>query len=53
MKQNYDELSGDLHSELPNGYLLSINRAISGIRRFRGGMTEGTLSRELIIQKII
>ena len=37
MKQNY--------SELPNGYLESINRGIQAVRSFRGGMSRGILSR--------
>ena len=38
MKQNY--------SELPNGYLESIDRGIRAVRHFRGGLTEGNLSRD-------
>ena len=37
MKQNYDEL--------PNGYLKSIDLGINVVRRFRGGLTQGSLSR--------
>ena len=36
MKQKY--------SELPNGYLESIDRGIRAVRHFRGGLTEGNLS---------
>ena len=38
MKQKY--------SELPNGYLESIDRGIRAVRHFRGGLTEGNLSRD-------
>ena len=44
MKQNYDEL--------PNGYLTSINKGINAVRRFRGGLTAGNLSREEAIHKL-
>ena len=44
MKQNY--------SELPNGYLESINKGISAVRNFRGGMTEGNLSRDKAIARL-
>ena len=44
MKQNY--------SELPNGYLESINKGINAVRNFRGGMTEGRLSRDEAIARL-
>ena len=44
MKQNY--------SELPNGYLESINKGINAVRHFRGGMTEGKLSRDEAIARL-
>ena len=44
MKQNYDEL--------PNGYLETINKGIKAVRRFRGGMTAGNLSREKAIARL-
>ena len=44
MKQNY--------SELPNGYLESINKGINAVRNFRGGMTEGNLSRDEAIARL-
>ncbi len=44
MKQNY--------SELPNGYLESINRGIQAVRTFRGGMSRGKLSREEAIVRL-
>ena len=44
MKQNY--------SELPNGYLESINRGIRAVQSFRGGMSRGNLSREEAIAKL-
>ena len=44
MKQNY--------SELPNGYLESINKGINAVRIFRGGMTEGNLSRDKAIARL-
>ena len=44
MKQNY--------SELPNGYLESINRGILAVQSFRGGMSRGKLSREEAIAKL-
>ena len=44
MKQNY--------SELPNGYLESINKGINAVRNFRGGMTEGKLSRDEAIVRL-
>jgi len=44
MKQNY--------SELPNGYLESINKGINAVRNFRGGMTEGKLSRDEAIARL-
>ena len=44
MKQNY--------SELPNGYLESINKGINAVRNFRGGMTEGNLSRDKAIARL-
>ena len=44
MKQNYDKL--------PNGYLESINKGINAVRRFRGGMTAGNLSREEAIARL-
>ena len=33
------------YTELPNGYLETIQRGINGIRRFQGGLTSGSLSR--------
>ena len=44
MKQNY--------SELPNGYLESIDRGIRAVRHFRGGLTEGKLSRDEAISRL-
>ena len=44
MKQNY--------SELPNGYLESIDRGIRAVRHFRGGLTEGNLSRDEAISRL-
>ena len=44
MKQNY--------SELPNGYLESINKGIHAVRNFRGGMTEGKIPREEAIARL-
>ena len=44
MKQNY--------SELPNGYLESIDRGIRAVRQFRGGLTEGNLSRDEAISRL-
>ena len=44
MKQNYNEL--------PNGYLLSINKGIDAVRRFRGGLTRGSLSREEAVARV-
>ena len=44
MKQNY--------SELPNGYLESIDRGIRAVRHFRGGLTEGILSRDEAISRL-
>lgn len=44
MKQNYNEL--------PNGYLESINKGINAVRHFRGGMTEGKLSRDEAIARL-
>ena len=44
MKQNYNEL--------PNGYLESINKGINAVRLFRGGLSEGNLSREEALQKL-
>ncbi len=41
MKHNYDEL--------PNGYLETIRKGIYAVRRFRGGLTEGTLPRDAAI----
>ena len=38
MKQNY--------SELPNGYLETIQRGIAGVRNFRAGISRGTGSRQ-------
>ena len=34
------------YTELPNGYLESINKGIDSVRRFRGGMTTGNLTRQ-------
>ena len=44
MKQNYDEL--------PNGYLESISRGIHAVRRFKGGLTAGNLSREEAVARL-
>ena len=44
MKQNY--------SELPNGYLESINKGFNAVRQFRGGLSEGNLSRKEALQKL-
>ena len=44
MKQKY--------SELPNGYLESIDRGIRAVRHFRGGLTEGILSRDEAISRL-
>ena len=39
-------------SEQANGYLETISRGIQAVRRFRGGMTEGTLSRKDAIARL-
>ena len=44
MKQNYNELQ--------NGYLESINKGFNAVRHFRGGLSEGNLSRNEAIQKL-
>jgi NAD-dependent SIR2 family protein deacetylase len=44
MKKNY--------SEPANGYLETISRGIQAVRRFRGGMTEGNLSRKDAIARL-
>ena len=44
MKQNY--------SELPNGYLESINRGVRAVRSFRGGMSRGKFSRGETIARL-
>jgi len=44
MKKNY--------SEPANGYLETISRGIQAVRRFRGGMTEGNLSRKEAIARL-
>ena len=44
MKQKY--------SKLPNGYLESIDRGIRAVRHFRGGLTEGILSRDEAISRL-
>jgi len=36
----------------PDGYRETIERGIAGVQRFRGGLTEGKLSREKAIQKL-
>ena len=36
----------------PDGYRETIERGIAGVQRFRGGLTEGNLSREEAIQKL-
>ena len=36
----------------PDGYRETIERGVAGIRTFRGGLTEGTLSREEAIRKL-
>ena len=38
--------------KLPDGYRETIERGIAGVRRFRGGLTEGNLPREKAIQKL-
>ena len=44
MKRNWNEQA--------NGYLETISRGIQAVRRFRGGMTEGTLSRKDAIGRL-
>ena len=44
MKQNY--------SELPNGYLETIQKGIAGVRRFRSGITRGTGSRQENLERL-
>ena len=44
MKRNY--------FKQPDGYRETIKRGIAGVQAFRGGLTEGTLSREEAIQKL-
>ena len=39
-------------NEIPNGYLESINRGFTAVRRFRGGLTGGKLSREEAITRL-
>ena len=36
----------------PDGYRETIERGIAGVQRFRGGLTEGNLSREEAIQRL-
>ena len=38
--------------EQPDGYRETIERGIAGVQRFRGGLTEGNLSREESIQRL-
>ena len=40
------------YTELPNGYLETIQRGINGVRRFQGGLTSGSLSREEAIARL-
>lgn len=40
------------YTELPNGYLETINNGINGVRKFRGGMTAGGLSRERALVRL-
>ncbi|MBQ1317478.1 MAG: hypothetical protein IIY46_08360 [Lachnospiraceae bacterium] len=44
MKRNF--------SEMPNGYLETISRGISAVRRFRDGMTPGDLSRAEAVERL-
>ena len=44
MKRNF--------SEMPNGYLETISRGISAVRRFRDGMTPGHLSRAEALERL-
>lgn len=44
MKKNYDNL--------PNGYLKTIEKGIRQVRSFRGGLSEGTLSRNESIERL-
>lgn len=44
MKQNYNDL--------PNGYLTSISRGIDAVRKFRGGLTSGGLTRNEAIARL-
>ncbi len=40
------------YTERPNGYLETIQRGINGVRRFQGGLTAGSLSREEAIARL-
>ncbi len=40
------------YSELPNGYTETISKGIRGVRSFRGGMTEGSLSRDQAVARL-
>ena len=40
------------YSSQPDGYRESIARGVAGVRMFRGGMTEGELSREEAVRKL-
>ncbi len=40
------------YSDLPNGYLETIRKGLEGARRFRGGMTAGTLPRDKAIARL-
>ena len=44
MKQNY--------SELPNGYLETIQNGIAGVRTFRSGITRGTGTRQENLERL-
>ncbi len=44
-------MSGN-YTELPNGYLETINRGINGVRLFKGGITGGNLPREEAIARL-
>ena len=44
MKQNY--------SELPNGYLETIQNGIAGVRTFRSGLSRGTGTRQENLERL-
>ncbi len=52
LKMRIEGIMNRNYAEMPNGYLETIQRGISGVRRFENGISRGTGTREKRIERL-